>query len=91
MYAVQIPLKHQGSKKLWLSVEVVPGQTPFLFSKRAFKMLQGTLDSHRDECFMHRVQKYPIQLATSPTGLYLINLIDICPGEETAFFQSQGD
>ena len=89
MYAVQIPLKHQGSKKLWLSVEVVPGQTPFLFSKRAFKMLQGTLDSHRDECFMHRVQKSPIQLATSPTGLYLINLIDICPGEETAFFQSQ--
>ena len=32
---------------------------------------------------------FPIQLATSPTGLYLINLIDICPGEETAFFQSQ--
>ena len=54
-----------------------------------FQMLQGTLDSHQDECFMHRVQKSPIQLATSPTGLYLINLIDICPGEETAFFQSQ--
>eukprot|EP00435_Cladocopium_sp_Y103_P010390 s526_g2.t1 len=86
VYAVQIPLKHKERKKLWLSVEVVPGLTPFLFSKRAFKMLHGSLDSQRDECVMSKVQDVPFHLATSPTGLYLINLLDICPTEETAFF-----
>ena len=36
MYAIQMPLKHKEQKKLWLSVEVVPGATPFLFSKKSF-------------------------------------------------------
>ena len=50
MYAVQLPLKHAHGRKLWLSVEVVRGLTPFLFSKKAFKMLQGSLDTQTDQC-----------------------------------------
>ena len=33
-------------------------------------------------------EKSRIRLATSPTGLYLITLLDVCPSEGTAFFQS---
>ena len=86
-YAIQIPLKHVDNKKHWLSVEVVPGATPFLFSKRAFKMLHGSLDSKTDQCHMSKVQKTPIALATSPTGLYLINMLDICYFDEIAMYQ----
>ena len=86
-YAIQIPLKHIEHKKHWLSVEVVPGATPFLFSKRAFKMLQGSLDSKTDQCLMHKAQRKPITLATSHTGLYLINMLDICHSDEVAMFQ----
>ena len=32
-YAIQIPLKHRDAKKLWMSVEVVPGATPFVFQE----------------------------------------------------------
>lgn len=32
-YAIQIPLKHRENRKLWISIEVVPGLTPFLFFK----------------------------------------------------------
>ena len=37
-FRVQIPLKahFKEPKRLWLSLEVVPGSAPFLFSKRAF-------------------------------------------------------
>ena len=35
-------------------------------------------------CFMRKVQEGPIKLVTSPTGLYLINMIDICVRSETA-------
>lgn len=86
-YAIQIPLKHVDHKKHWLSVEVVPGATPFLFSKRAFKMLHGSLNSTTDQCHMSKVQKTPITLATSPTGLYLINMLDICHFDEIALYQ----
>jgi hypothetical protein len=86
-YAIQIPLKHVDHKKHWLSVEVVPGATPFLFSKRAFKMLHGSLNSKTDQCHMYKVQKAPIALATSPTGLYLINMLDICHFDEIAMYQ----
>jgi len=43
----QLPLVTQsGKKRLWLSVEVVPGNTPsFLFNKKAFKQLGGILNT----------------------------------------------
>ena len=85
MYAVQLPLKHVHGRKLWLSVEVVRGLTPFLFSKKAFKTLQGSLDTQTDQCVLSKVQDQPISLQTSPTGLYLIDMLDICQGDATAF------
>ena len=60
----------------------------FFFSKRSFKLLHGSLDSQHDMCSMPKVQKEPIPLTTSPTGLYLLNMMDICPLDETAFSHS---
>ena len=85
MYAIQVPLKHVNSRRLWLSIEVVPGNTPFLFSKKAFKMLHGMLDAQNDTCKLRRVQHEDIPLAISPTGLYLLNMLDICVTEDVAF------
>lgn len=79
MYQVRLPLKHSGSKKLWLSIEVVPGNTPFLFSKRAFKSLHGSLDTRTDSC-------QPTALSLSPTGLYLIDMVDLCEPPSTSCF-----
>lgn len=84
--AVRIPLKQHENRPSWISVEVVPGLIPFLFSKRAFKLLHGSL---HDMCWMPKLQKEPIPLATSPTGLYLLNLMDICPLDEAALFHDE--
>ena len=60
-----------------------------MFSKKALiKMLHGSLDSRTDQCFMRKVQESPISLVTSPTGLYLIDMKDICAGDELAMFQA---
>ena len=48
---VLLPLQsNPTSNRLWLAIEVVPGHTPFLFSKRAFKLLGGILDTRHDRC-----------------------------------------
>lgn len=78
-YRVQIPLLRadQQARKLWLSVEVVPGETPFLFSKRAFKQLGGILDTTKDKCFLSRLSRvFPLEL--SKTDLYLIDVSKLC-------------
>ena len=48
-YRIQIPLlRHDStSRKLWLAIEVVPGSTPFLFSKKAFKQFGGIFGYHK--------------------------------------------
>ena len=89
VFSVRIPLKHINQKKLWLSIEVVPGNTPFLFSKRAFKLLHGSLDTVTDTCLLKKVSSNPIELATSPTGLYLLNLMDICTHDSFAYHVHQ--
>ena len=48
-------------------------------------MARWTLE--QTNVFMRKVQDGPIKLVTSPTGLYLINMIDICVRSETAMFQ----
>ena len=80
-FRVQVPLlNHSGKKKLWLSIEVVPGNTPFLFSKRAFKQLGGVLNTTDDTCFLHRLNR-SIELSLSKTELYLIDIAKLClPG-----------
>ena len=80
-YRVHFPLKAQDSRTVWLAVEVVEGATPFLFSKRAFKLLGGSLDTTTDTCCMHRLHSEAIPLEVSRTGLYLINIGDLCQGD----------
>ena len=79
-YRIHIPLKAVDRRTVWLAVEVVPGGTPFLLSKRAFKMLGGLLDAVQDICYMKRLHHEPIPLNISNTGLYLINVGDLCQG-----------
>ena len=75
---MQIPLANQQTgRRLWLSIEVVPGSTPFLFSKRAFKQLGGILDTTNDSCTLQRLGK-TFQLESSKTELYLIDLMQLC-------------
>ena len=75
---MQIPLANQQTgRRLWLSIEVVPGSTPFLFSKRAFKQLGGILDTTTDSCTLQRLGK-TLQLEPSKTELYLLDLMQLC-------------
>ena len=78
MYHVLFPLKRSPNQKsMSLAVEVVPGLTPFLLSKKAFKLLGGMLDTRKDTCTLSAIDTQ-VSLTLSPTGLYLLNIIDIC-------------
>ena len=74
-YQAQLPLHGApGSKKgLWLTIEVLPGGTPFLFSKRAFKQLGGILNTTNDTCYLQRLER-EISLELNPTELYFIDV-----------------
>ena len=90
-YRVQIPLlkADNSPRKLWLAIEVVPGHTPFLFSKRAFKQLGGILDTNKDQCILSRLNRvFPLQL--SRTDLYLIDVSKLCspPSSEADVYLS---
>ena len=67
----------QAAKRLGLSVEVVPGLTPFLLSKRAFKLLGGILDTTADKCVLTRLGR-EIKLYEGDTQLYLIDMCELC-------------
>jgi len=47
----------------------VSGATPLLFSKRAFKLLGGTLDTKNDTCKLTRIDDRVLELDLSQTGL----------------------
>ena len=90
-YRVQIPLlkADNSPRKLWLAIEVVPGHTPFLFSKKAFKQLGGILDTNKDQCILSRLNRvFPLQL--SRTDLYLIDVSKLCspPSSEADVYLS---
>ncbi len=73
MHQVLFPLTcPPGQKMLNLAVEVVPGHTPYLFSKRVFKVLGGILDACEDSCNLSAINTHA-KLSLSPTGLYLLN------------------
>ena len=78
-FRVQIPSKahFEEPKRLWSSLGVVPGSTPFLFSKRAFKQLGGVLNTVDDSCFLRRLNRY-VDVSVSKTDLYLIGLTQLC-------------
>ena len=77
-YRIHFPLQREESKPLWLAVEVVPGATPFLFSKRAFKALGGILNTTNDTCILQKMSQFEIPLTVGPTDLYLIDVASLC-------------
>ena len=77
MKRVLLPLKAKGKRPLWLSVEIVRGQTPFLFSKRAFKQLGGRLCTIHDRCELTQLGVC-LQLATNASGLYKVDIARLC-------------
>ena len=77
-YRIHFPLQREKSKPLWLAVEVVPGATPFLFSKRAFKALGGVLNTTNDSCILQRMSPREIKLDVGPTDLYLLDIAPLC-------------
>lgn len=82
-YQILFPLKcPKGQRRRQLAVEVVPGLTPFLFSKKAFQSLGGVLDTRTDRCTLHEIETR-VQLTTNKTGLYLMNIADICQGNQS--------
>ncbi|CAE7650873.1 GIP [Symbiodinium sp. CCMP2592] len=79
----QAPHVNRGTvdrQVLWLGIEVVAGSTPLLFSKRANKQLGGIIDTNDDTCCLLRLGK-KLQLRTSATGLYMLDLARL--SEET--------
>lgn len=89
-YGIHFPLQREESKPLWLAVEVVPGATPFLFSKRAFKALGGILNTTNDTCVLQNMSQHEIPLTIGPTDLYLIDVATLCqpcPEQEISFYK----
>ncbi|CAE7708982.1 GIP [Symbiodinium sp. CCMP2592] len=74
---VLLPFRAAHQQVLWLSIEIVPGGTPLLFSKKAIKQLGGVIDTCEDVCHLKCLQK-SLRLSTGPTGLYMIDLARLC-------------
>ena len=82
-HRIYLPLQHaHKDSKVWLAIEVVPGRTPFLFSKKAFKQLGGVLDTATDTCRLDRLAKSQ-RLTCSASGLYLLDMSKIVPHAST--------
>ena len=88
-FQVQLPLQSapHSNRRLWLTIEVLLGSTPFLFSKRAFKQLGGILDTTNDSFFLQRLDR-KINLELNPTELYLLDVIQLCSHPPKSFFKS---
>ena len=74
---VLLPFRTTDHQVLWLGIEVVPGRTPLLFSKKAIKQLGGVINTITDVCELRRLQR-SLQMQTGPTGLYMIDLSRLC-------------
>ena len=68
-----VPIRTVDRQILWLGVEIVPGSTPLLFSKRAIKQLGGVIDTNNDTCCLRRLRK-TFPLREGATGLYMLDL-----------------
>ena len=77
-----LPVGAPNQKTRWLVIEVVPGKTPLLFSKRAMKQLGGKLDLENDTCFLRKIN-LQLSMHTNPSGLYLIDLASLGPQART--------
>ena len=73
---VQIPILTERHR-IWLVVEVVPAETPFLLSIQAMKSLGAQIDLSSDRCYLKRIHR-ELNLSESKNGLYLIDLAELC-------------
>ena len=53
-----VPLRVAKGPEMWIGIEVVPGATPLLMSKRALKMLGGIIDTTTDTCQLSRLHMH---------------------------------
>ncbi len=74
---LQVPLCHNGSKKIWLLVEVVKGLTPFLLSIHAMKRLGAQIDLESSQVYLRNLQR-SIVIHENKNGLMSIRLQDLC-------------
>ena len=63
---ILLPLQTPGGQTVWLGIEVVPGRTPLLLSKKALKQMGAVIDTQSDRCHLTRLD-VNLQLHTSPT------------------------
>ena len=68
---------HVQDQKCWVGIEVVKGQTPFLFSKRAMKALHCVICTVSDTCWLGKLG-IKINLHTNPSSLYMLDLAGLC-------------
>ena len=73
---ILLPLQTPGGQTVWLGIEVVPGRTPLLLSKKALKQMGAVVDTQSDRCHLTRLD-VNLRLHTSPTGLYLVDLAQL--------------
>ena len=80
---ILLPLWDPNNRRIWLGVEVVPGKTPFLLSKRALKSLGGVIDTRDDTCKLERLDQV-FQLQTNAAGLYVLDIARMCSSSDKA-------
>ena len=69
--------------RLMLKVAVVPGATPFLLSKTLLRAIQAVVDTGKRQ-LTSRVLGRSIPLQLSPSGLFLLDVNDLCRQPQTA-------
>ena len=80
---ILLPLWAPNNRRIWLGVEVAPGKTPFLLSKRALKSLGGVIDTRDDTCKLDRLDQV-FQLQTNAAGLYVLDIARMCSSSDKA-------
>ena len=73
---VHIPIDNKKIR-MWLIIEVVPKQTPFLLSIQTMKRLGTVIDLHHSTCFLKSMNR-SVKLHEGKTGLLMINVKDLC-------------
>ena len=70
---ILLPLKATDGTELWPSIEVVPGMTPFLLSKRALKQLGCRICTVTDTCSLQKLH-VNIPFESSASRLYMFDV-----------------
>ena len=72
LFAVLLPLQ----PGIWMRIEVVPGETPFLISNKFTRGMKSLVDYECDVMYLRAIQR-KIPLTLGPNGFYLLSLIHI--------------